>query len=98
MQQSWHYMMYYACICLERPKTSQNTVLWIGSVLPELQTRHFLSTYQHCQLTVFGAKVMRFVNCFHVMNKTPCILNKLAEVVSLLTCIQEVPSVTDPLV
>lgn len=41
---------------------------------------------------------MRFVNCFHVMNKTPCILNKLAEVVSLLTFIQGVPNVTDPLV
>ena len=32
------------------------------------------------------------------MNKTPCILNKLAEVVSLMTCIQELPNVTDPLV
>jgi hypothetical protein len=41
---------------------------------------------------------MRSVNFFHVKNKTPCILNKLAEVVSLLTCIQEVPNATDPLV
>jgi hypothetical protein len=32
------------------------------------------------------------------MNKTSYILKKLAEVVSLLTCIQEKPNVTDPLI
>lgn len=55
MQHLWHYLMYYACICLERLKKSQNTVVWIVSVSPEMQTRHFLSTYQKHQLTVFGA-------------------------------------------
>jgi hypothetical protein len=46
----------------------------------------------------FKCKSDDTVNCFHVKNKTPCVLNKLAEVVSLLTCIQEVPNATDPLV
>jgi hypothetical protein len=55
MQQSWHYLMYCACICLEILKKSQNTAVWIVSVSPEMQSRHFLSTYQKRQLKVFGA-------------------------------------------
>jgi len=55
MQQSWHYLMYCASICLEILKKSQNTVVWIVSVSPEMQTRHFPSTHQKHQLKVSGA-------------------------------------------
>ena len=55
MEQSWHYLMYYACICLERLRKSQNTVVRIIIVSSEMQTGHILRTCQKRQLTVFGA-------------------------------------------
>jgi hypothetical protein len=66
MQHSWHYLIYCACICLERLKKSQNTVVYIvkcftwnaNQTLPEYKSE--TSTHSvWCSWTGFNFLVLR---------------------------------------